>query len=419
MYIKISERFLTLCIIVILALNSILPGFLGSTFFFNTTRIAAFLLIVLLVFNSRNILHWGIIPVIILYIVFCHNNIYQQLGNIRFTQYSICMGIVLVSAVSDSDWPETFLKVIAGIGFVHAVSTIALRFLPGVYYGVIAPLYPSNYSRLVEWYAEGCMPGLAHHYSFNGIYLTVGLYASVALAMKYFDKYRIKVFIFPLIFMVALLLTGKRAHLFFSLIVLYAFYYLYLSNDKRTRALKMIGIALIVLFIGAVVVLYAPSLSTAFVRLKDSLEDGDVTNNRTYFWALAYMLFLEHPIFGIGWGQFLDYSELMLNYRANVHNNFLQLLCETGVIGFSVYMLWIVFYFIRSIWILVKIRKNNNDVREIVYIAFSFMYQLFFIMYCFTGNPLCEKDTFIPYFLSCAIVNYEYRKVMRNQIHES
>ncbi len=324
-----------------------------------------------------------------------------------------------MSVVSDSDWMELFLKILTGIGLVHAFSTIVLRFLPSVYYGVIAPLYPSNYSRLVGWYAEGCMPGLALHYSLNGIYLTVGLFAGTALAFRYLDVYKKKVFLVPLVFIVALLLTGKRAHLFFSLIALYALYYLYLSNDKRTRAIKMIGIALIVLFIGIIVVLYAPSLSTAFVRLKDSLEEGDVTNNRTYFWALAYLLFNEHPIIGIGWGQFLDYSELMLNYRANVHNNYLQLLCETGVIGFAIYILWIIFYFIRTIWIFVKIRKNTDDVQKIVYIAFSFMYQLFFIMYCFTGNPFCDKETFIPYFLSCAIVNYEYRKVMRNQIHES
>ncbi len=416
MYIRINDRFLTRCIIVILLLCTMLPGLVPAAFFYTMARVGLALSVALILYNSRKFISWRVIPAIILYIIFCYNNLYLQSGSILFHAFTISIAVLLVSAVSTSDWIDMFLKGATILGMMHAVSTIVLRFTPGIYLGVIAPMYRSSYSKLVSWYSQGCMPGLASHYTLNGIYLTIGLFASTALAIKYMDLYKIKGFIIPMVFILALLLTGKRAHLFFALIVLYALYYLYLSYDKRTRALKMIGIALVVLFVGIVIILYVPSLSTAFTRMQDSLEEGDITNTRTTFWALALMLFREHPFKGIGWGQFLTYSESLLGYRANVHNNFFQLLCETGVIGFLVYVGWVIFYLVRTIWIFTKIRVASNDNEKIVNIAFCFAFQLFFLMYFFTGNPLYDKETFIPYFLSCVITNYEFRKLKEDSI---
>jgi len=38
---------------------------------------------------------------------------------------------------------------------------------------------------------------------------------------------------------------------------------------------------------------------------------------------------------------------------------------------------------------------------------FSLAMQIFFILYGFTGNPLYDREMFVPYFIACAIsVNY-------------
>ena len=38
---------------------------------------------------------------------------------------------------------------------------------------------------------------------------------------------------------------------------------------------------------------------------------------------------------------------------------------------------------------------------------FSLAMQIFFLLYGFTGNPLYDREMFVPYFIACAIsVNY-------------
>jgi O-antigen ligase len=62
-------------------------------------------------------------------------------------------------------------------------------------------------------------------------------------------------------------------------------------------------------------------------------EDGvanDITSGRLALWTKAIQLFLQKPVFGIGWQQFAAQDK----YNHNVHNTYLQWLCETGVVGF-------------------------------------------------------------------------------------
>jgi O-antigen ligase len=66
-------------------------------------------------------------------------------------------------------------------------------------------------------------------------------------------------------------------------------------------------------------------------------------DTRYVIWGEAYHLFQSHPVLGIGMGNFREkYDPNVIHISSgavDVHNLYLQLLTETGVIGLAVFLL--------------------------------------------------------------------------------
>lgn len=61
---------------------------------------------------------------------------------------------------------------------------------------------------------------------------------------------------------------------------------------------------------------------------------NQLTSGRLDLWKKALELFSEKPAFGIGWEQFMNHN----TYEHDVHNTYLQWLCEAGIVGFVLLM---------------------------------------------------------------------------------
>lgn len=58
-------------------------------------------------------------------------------------------------------------------------------------------------------------------------------------------------------------------------------------------------------------------------------------NGRMPLWRAAWNCFLDSPVFGNGWGSYTPaVKDAGLGYATNAHNIYLQVLCETGIVGF-------------------------------------------------------------------------------------
>ncbi len=67
------------------------------------------------------------------------------------------------------------------------------------------------------------------------------------------------------------------------------------------------------------------------------LDMEKLGNGRVALWKLAVRGFLEKPVFGHGWRYFKQLAPLSGSTNvSNAHNVYLQLLCETGVVGFAI-----------------------------------------------------------------------------------
>src|SRR5207244_3338596 len=70
---------------------------------------------------------------------------------------------------------------------------------------------------------------------------------------------------------------------------------------------------------------------------------GSDAATRLLLWDTAWNLFKQSPIAGVGWGNFVmlygDYLKVswIPPEEFDVHNIYLQLLAETGVIGFAIF----------------------------------------------------------------------------------
>ena len=113
---------------------------------------------------------------------------------------------------------------------------------------------------------------------------------------------------------------------------------------------------------------------------------------RSMAWFVAKDIFLKHPILGVGVGEIRkemiknSYKYGNKNYNffkhmIHLHNQFLQILVETGIIGFSFFILvWIYFF---------KERYN----KDIEYFIYSFM--LIYLIALLTEVFLMKPPTFL------------------------
>lgn len=128
-------------------------------------------------------------------------------------------------------------------------------------------------------------------------------------------------------------------------------------NVARVRRLKTIAFTSVGMFvIGFSVLVFAPKSISDEMKTTDLTAIADrMTGKTEWHMTAAIEIFKEHPVFGVGcWG----YKHLCLPYvpenarrsfglwyskgGANVHNDYMQFLCEHGSVGVAILLLIVV-----------------------------------------------------------------------------
>lgn len=102
---------------------------------------------------------------------------------------------------------------------------------------------------------------------------------------------------------------------------------------------------------------------------KPSVDTNKLTSGRFALWKKALELFEENPVFGIGWKQFVNNN----TYKHNVHNTYLQWLCESGIVGFVLlFLLYVSMYLLTLIRTVRQLRARDKVpyfVKEISFVS--------------------------------------------------
>jgi len=170
------------------------------------------------------------------------------------------------------------------------------------------------------------------------------------------------------------------------------------------RQIRTAAVIIAAAMVAVIVYIAVPTLREAVDSLFQKFSSDDETfSGRTTLYALAYRLFRTNPVWGIGWGAFRAqttgvYSRFSTS-TYETHNVYLQLLCETGIVGLTAFLL------ATGSTLYMAIRRYRDKLKSGVKdkrfysLRLGLYLQLFFLAYCMSGNPLYDYNFLITYYI--------------------
>ena len=361
----------------------------------------------LLLSLSRKLKKYQLITLLLCLIVFfiqITNNHYIFEGReADVIKYSLCLMLPFI-IVTNKDLVNMFPKLMTVFGLEHVFLTMVIQLFRNLYINNIMPwLYNGNYTYANLQFNLGYNPGITSNYSTNAVYISIAI---ISVFANYLNKKRKSDLILLIVSFVALLYTAKRAHLIFSIITC-IFMYIFVNRKKVSK--KIIKILIYVIIIGMAFVItstFVPAITKVIDRFEEGYQSGDMLNGRTELYSLALDLWNDNKLLGNGWGSYSYYYKIRYHWNnieyLDTHNVYLQLLCEVGLVGLA-------FFLILAFKILEKnIKVNKIYMKQSQASIFTLGYVLFFLMYCFSGNPLYDTFCYSIFFASVGITRYLY-----------
>lgn len=333
--------------------------------------------------------------------------------NFEATSYWLdCLFLILIAA--NTVFPNTIrekLLIISGV--IVMIGIFVQMLFPDFYYSNIAGLF-TNYSQIRYWGSQMNYVGFTYQLGQSAFVLIVA-----EGAMLYFCRKKMKpfwIYLMTALFVVSIFLTGKRMLSMLSIMVpLIVYYFSGNSVGKRARRLALLIIIIILgLFVLIANIDYLASTNLGiFSRLASTLEllnrRESIDASREFLIQIALDTFKSRPVFGIGAGKFMSVTGV----KTDVHNAYIQTLCESGIIGFTFFVVMLLYYVLKTISLMH--RSDSN----IGYLQFSLFIQLVFIFNSFTENGNINLPEYFLYFVAvglCIHADMEANRVRHQRI---
>jgi O-antigen ligase len=166
-------------------------------------------------------------------------------------------------------------------------------------------------------------------------------YISIAIIFLFLNNYRSKIKNFILFFLIVTLILLTRKIFITTLFVIF---FLQLFNIKNLNSRNLL-LGFIIFFSSSLLVYLVPEISGRFLEVLD-YKQNDIessTGSRISAWKTIIEIFIENWQIGVSWGDTQDrmnliyakygYNEIM---NLNAHNQYLQILLSSGIIGFLI-----------------------------------------------------------------------------------
>lgn len=309
------------------------------------------------------------------------------------------------------------LRFIAKIGVFHALLVLIHFFMKQRFNSLVFPLYTTGTREYAEAYYRGgryfgIMPTpheVAGLISFSLLILLMYLLA--------FQRKSVKAYLLIALLSVALLLTGKRGVLVCILLTIVLITLcLYGSKKQWQRAIGFLLMAGIGLLAAYCYIITHPenALFYRIIKTINGLSSGSaIDSSRGLLYQKAFEEWLQNPWFGIGWRHFKSLTTLKFGFAMahEVNFDYLQWLCELGIVGFSLMMTPVLITLYRTIFICRKGLRRITDPAYRWMTLFAISVQFFTLMYAFIEIPFYDLMYFTIYCISCLLINACYTAV--------
>jgi len=329
--------------------------------------------------------------------------------------------IIFFSGYKNSIYGQS-VKVVKCVSVYYAFSILVQFLIPSLYDVYLSLLTIKDRIAVVDFEnLQGMYTGFSTNCGFTAAHLSSGILCYIS-TMRYDGKYKKNIWIVFALFM-ALLMTGKRSTFIF---VVFSILLLYIFSVKGSGKIKIYTyilffslLVLILYYMFSSFFLIFPVVSRIIQSIDGVIMGLDITSHRSIYYDYALSLFFDNPWFGIGWG---NYRNMTLGHvtwvnTVEVHNIYLQMLTEMGIIGFvgmaiPMIMIWMKTKKIYKNLIFINVVK---DKKWIALISYSLTYQTFFLLQGFTENPLYDINFLLMYLVCCSIpsVYIRYDKILK------
>lgn len=253
----------------------------------------------------------------------------------RFASY-LCFYYAVVDWIRTDNDLKAILQALLVSTMVVALFGF-YQFASGGYSGLYEALYPIQDEALKNPPWSGRITSFLSHYNGTAAYLNMVLPFCIVLAVRARDSFsRVLSRSCLVLATIALVLTQSRGGLLAFVAILFISAYL-LAPDQKAR-LRWIAAAALFSIAGAVVA------GSIFERLAGVDSFTEIT--RLAIWAGGWLIFAGHPIAGVGYGNFKTALPAAISvpdgFMLDAHNLYLELLAETGIIGFIAFAVLIV-----------------------------------------------------------------------------
>lgn len=190
------------------------------------------------------------------------------------------------------------------------------------------------------------------------------------------------------LFLMGMVVQNRRSEVLAALFSICVVIILRFSfNHVTEKAFKRFILVVSVAFLG-IVFMFSRGMLDRYISTFIGLGSGnasaieEVGNGRVALWREAVRMFSESPFFGIGWKQFSARNFIPTMEGINVHNDYLQWMCETGIIGFILITVPFMYLFAKSvIWCRKVTKRGSIYSREVKnYAIISCEIQTFYIV---------------------------------------
>lgn len=329
--------------------------------------------------------------------------------------------LILFSGYKSENFNFAF-KIILLLSIIFSISIWVQILLPQIYDKFLNLLHIDYQTDIKNWAEAGrYFTGFSTNPAFTAGHIVSGIILLISFR-EYMSSHK-KLWVISFLFLIAsLLMTGKRAHFIFSILAIMGMYILPQKGSKFFK--KIINTAVVITLMAIVVFLLWDWLAQfpVFLRFSSSLniwlEGGDISSGRISLHSHAWEQFKLNPLFGNGWGSFRlsTPGSITVEIYQQSHNIYLQLLAETGIFGFIFFMAPVVITLSMTIRGL-RGQGNVDEGKWSALLNFSLAYQLFFLLYGLTGNPLYDVNYLMMYLFSCSITVACFRSRKRALIH--
>lgn len=319
-------------------------------------------------------------------------------------RYNTCLCLILILKIALNNFQckkEEIIDCMIFFSSIHVIATIAYLVFPNIIQLICRViLTPEMYEYNVNLMKYGANAGICSEHGFNAFCITVFINIFFVRTI-YRRENKKRNAILTLIGIITLLTTGKRGLFLanvFSMIIIFI-----IVNFMNKKILKRFFVALIAVLVFLRIVSYIPAAQIVFERFKELDSTGNFLNGREVFYEKMIENIKNNPIIGSGAS-----TTQKITGGSDGHNIYLQILSEVGIIGLLIYLV----LFIHCLNITVKnLKKRNNSENGLI----ALYYQIFFLVYGISGNPLYNFSILLIYMIMVNLV-IDYKKT--NEIME-